>query len=245
MTRIYGLIGRNIGYSFSQQYFTDWFLKTQASDCEYRNFDLPQLEDFPRLLEQEPNLCGLNVTIPYKESIVAYLDELDPKAQAIGAVNVIKFANGKHIGYNSDEYGFRKSLQPMLQAHHQKALILGTGGASKAVAYALSELKIPYSFAARNVAQDNTINYSDINAETFETFQIWINCTPLGTYPQVDSCLDLPYENFTNRHLAYDLIYNPAQSLFLKKAQAHGAHIKNGLEMLVLQAEKAWEIWQR
>lgn len=244
MAQLFGLIGKNIGYSFSKKYFTDRFAQTGANDCIYENFDIAQIEEFKTIIAEHPDLCGLNVTIPYKESIIPYLDELSRKAKKIGAVNVIRFKKGKLKGYNSDAYGFKKSLQPLLKPHYKKALILGTGGASKAVAFALEELDIMYSFAARK-DQVNTIKYEHINATTFDNFQIFINCTPLGTYPNTEVCPELPYEYFNSQHLAYDLIYNPEETLFLKKAKKRGAQTQNGLSMLVNQAEKAWEIWNR
>lgn len=244
MAQLFGLIGQNIGYSFSKKYFTDRFAQTGANDCTYENFDIAQIEEFKKIIANHPDLSGLNVTIPYKESIIPYLDELSRKAQKIGAVNVIRFKKGKLKGYNSDAYGFKKSLQPLLKPHHKKALILGTGGASKAVAFALEELDMMYSFASRK-DQVNTLKYEHINATTFDNFQIFINCTPLGTYPNTNECPDLPYQYFNSQHLAYDLIYNPEETLFLKKAKKRGAQTQNGLSMLVNQAEKAWEIWNR
>lgn len=244
MVKLYGLIGKNIGYSFSKKYFTERFAQTGANDCIYENFDLAHIADFKTILTEHHNLCGLNVTIPYKETIIPYLDELSKKAQKIGAVNVIRFKNGKLKGYNSDAYGFKKSLKPLLESHHKKALILGTGGAAKAIAFALQELEIPYAFASRTT-DSNTIAYQHINATTFDNFQIFINCTPLGTFPNTDACPDIPYEYFTRQHLAYDLIYNPEETLFLKKAKKYGAKTHNGLKMLELQAEKAWRIWNK
>lgn len=243
--KVFGLVGHNISHSFSRKYFTDRFEKDGLSHYSYRNFDLPDIEQFRGIIENNPNLSGLNVTIPYKESIIPYLNKLSAKAFKIGAVNTIRVTKtGKLKGYNTDCYGFKKSLQPLLQPHHKKALILGTGGASKAVAYALEELDLLYTFVSRE-ASGNTIDYNRINATTFDNFQIVINCTPLGTSPNVTECPPLPYEYFTPKHLAYDLIYNPEQTLFLKQAASHGAVIKNGLEMLQLQAEKSWKIWNK
>ena len=191
------------------------------------------------------DLKGLNVTIPYKETVIPFLDKLSKKAVVIGAVNTIKITKkGKLKGYNTDFYGFQKSLEPLLQPHHKKALILGTGGASKGVAFALDELDIPYTFVSRK-AGENAIDYDRINATTFDNYQIIINATPIGTSPNVDASPLLPYEYFTEKHIAYDLIYNPAETQFLKKAAAQGAQIKNGLDMLIFQAEKAWKIWNK
>ena len=243
--KIYGLIGKTIGYSFSKKYFTERFGNTNATDCTYENFDLENISEFTDLIQNHADLQGLNVTIPYKETIIPFLDELSEKATKIGAVNVIRFKkNGKRKGYNSDYFGFKKSLEPLLQSHHKKALILGTGGASKAVAFALEELEIPYSFVSREIRQ-NTIDYERINATTFDNYQIIINCTPLGTSPNTKEFPPIPYQYFTEKHIAFDLIYNPAETEFLKKAKKKGALTQNGLEMLVHQAEKAWEIWNK
>lgn len=239
----FGLVGRNISYSFSKNYFTERFQKEETQDCTYENFDIQDIIDFPEIIKKNPDLVGLNVTIPYKEVVIPFLDELSENAAQIGAVNVIKITkNGKLIGYNSDYYGFKKTLEPLLQSHHKKALILGTGGASKAVAFALQELGISYTFVSRKTAE-NAVDYSQINASTFDEYHIVINCTPLGTSPNTDVFPAIPYDYFTEKHIAFDLIYNPAETQFLKKAKANGAAIKNGLDMLIFQAEKAWEIW--
>jgi len=245
LQKTYGLVGKNIAYSFSKKYFTERFLKTNASHCAYENFDISEIQQFTEVLKNNPNLVGLNVTIPYKEAILPYLDSLSKKSAEIGAVNVIRFTkSGKLKGYNSDAYGFKKALEPMLQEHHKKALILGTGGASKAVAYALKELGILYTFVSRE-ATENTIDYTRINATTFDNFQIVINCTPLGTSPNVKESPPIPYQFFTEKHIAFDLIYNPEETQFLKKAKQKGAIIQNGMAMLAFQAEKAWQIWNK
>lgn len=241
----FGLIGKDISYSFSKKYFTEKFAQDLYEDCSYENFDILNIEDFPSILKNNPNLKGLNVTIPYKESIIPYLDTVSEKAFQIGAVNVIRFTKkGNLKGYNSDWFGFKKSLEPLLQAHHKKALILGTGGAAKAVAFALDQLAITYSFVSRE-ANPNTIDYSLINATTFDNHQIIINCTPVGTSPNTKEFPPIPYTYFSNQHIAFDLIYNPEETEFLKKAKKQGAIIKNGYEMLVYQAEKAWKIWNK
>ena len=240
----FGLLGRNINYSFSKGYFTEKFNGEIFAGCTYENFDVKEITAFPEI-KNTPDLKGLNVTIPYKESIIPFLDTLSEKAFKIGAVNVIRFTKkGNLKGYNSDCYGFKKSLEPLLQPHHKKALILGTGGAAKAVAFALDELNIFYTFVSRE-ATEKTINYDRINATTFDNFQIIINCTPLGTSPNVKEFPPIPYEFFTDKHIAFDLIYNPEETQFLKKAKKKGATIKNGYEMLVFQAEKAWRIWNK
>jgi shikimate dehydrogenase len=241
----FGLIGKDISYSFSKKYFTEKFSKELFDDCTYENFDIPTIEEFPNVLKENPDFKGLNVTIPYKEAIIPFLDTMSDKAFRIGAVNVIRFTKkGNLKGYNSDWYGFKKSLEPLLQPHHKKALILGTGGASKAVAFALDKLGIFYTFVSRE-ATENAIDYNRINTTTFDNFQIIINCTPLGTSPNTKEFPPIPYEFFTEKHIAFDLIYNPEETQFLKKAKKKGATIKNGHEMLVFQAEKAWTIWYK
>jgi shikimate dehydrogenase len=241
----FGLLGRNISYSFSKGYFTDKFNNENFAGCTYENFDIPEITTFAEVIKNTSDLKGLNVTIPYKETVIPFLDKLSKKAELIGAVNTIKITKkGKLKGYNTDYYGFKKSLEPLLQPHHKKALILGTGGASKGVAFALDELDIPYTFVSRE-AKENAIDYTRINATTFDNYQIIINSTPVGTSPNVDAFPLIPYEFFTEKHIAYDLIYNPAETQFLKKAKQQGAQIKNGLDMLIFQAEKAWKIWNK
>jgi shikimate dehydrogenase len=241
----FGLLGRNINYSFSKGYFTDKFNNENFTGCTYENFDIPEISSFPEIIKNTSDLKGLNVTIPYKETVIPFLDKLSKNAAQIGAVNTIKITKkGKLKGYNTDYYGFKKSLEPLLQSHHKKALILGTGGASKGVAFALDELDIPYTFVSRE-AKENAIDYNRINATTFDNYQIIINSTPVGTSPNVDAFPLIPYEFFTDKHIAYDLIYNPAETQFLKRAAAQGAQIKNGLDMLIFQAEKAWKIWNK
>ena len=239
----FGLIGRNISYSFSKGYFAKKFEKENLIGYTYENFDIQDIADFRDISEKD--LSGLNVTIPYKEIVMPYLDKLSKTANFIGAVNTIKFTKkGKLKGYNTDFYGFKKSLKPLLREHHKKALILGTGGASKAVAFALDQLGVGYDFVSTNT-EKHVLSYDAINAETFRAFQIIINCTPLGTFPDVDICPEIPYEYFTAQHIAYDLIYNPSETLFLQKAKGYNAVTKNGFDMLVFQAEKAWKIWNK
>ncbi len=245
LRRRFGLLGHNISYSFSKGYFTEKFSKEHFEGCTYENFDIQEINAFTELKEKNTDLNGLNVTIPYKEAVIPFLDKLSKNAAQIGAVNTIKFTKkGKLKGYNTDYYGFKKSLEPLLEPHHKKALILGTGGASKGVAFALDQLDITYTFVSRE-AKENCIDYSLINATTFDNYQIIINCTPVGTSPNVDLFPLIPYEFFTEKHIAYDLIYNPAETQFLSKAKAQGAQIKNGLDMLIFQAEKAWKIWNK
>ena len=245
MNKMFGLIGKNISYSFSKKYFTTKFEKEELIGNSYENFDLQAITQFPKIIRENPNLKGLNVTIPYKEKIIPYLDKLNEKATKIGAVNCIKFTKkGKLKGYNTDYYGFKKSIEPLLQPHHQKALILGTGGASKAVAFALEELGILHTFVSRSKKED-AMDYKYINATTFDNFQIIINCTPLGTHPNLEEFPPIPYDFFTEEHIAFDLIYNPEETEFLKRAKSKNAVTKNGYEMLVLQAEKGWKIWNK
>jgi shikimate dehydrogenase len=237
----YGLIGKNIAYSFSRNYFTEKFRKLEL-DNTYENFDIEDLSKFPDSIQNNPNLKGLNVTIPYKEAVIPYLDGLSETAQKIGAVNTIQIKNRKLTGHNTDYYGFQKSLEPLLKPNHKKALILGTGGASKAVAFALDTLGISYRFVSRT-QQVNAVGYESLTKDVFNNHQIIINTTPIGTFPNTSDCPNIPYDMLTPSHIAFDLIYNPAETEFLKKAKSFGATTKNGLEMLELQAEKAWEIW--
>ncbi|ENI5846062.1 shikimate dehydrogenase [Flavobacterium psychrophilum] len=239
-----GLLGKNISYSFSQNYFTNKFKQEKNSnDFSYENFDIQSIEEFTKILQINSNLIGLNVTIPYKETIIPFLDELSQNAKEIGAVNTIRISpNGKLFGDNTDYFGFNKSLKPLLKSHHKKALILGTGGAAKAVAFGLKKLNIESLFVSR-LEQESTITYNEINAKIFDDYQIIINCTPLGTTPKTELFPDIPYSFFTPKHIAFDLIYNPEKTVFLEKAENKGAIIKNGYDMLVFQAEKAWEIW--
>ena len=239
-----GLLGKKISYSFSQNYFTTKF-KQEGIDTSfsYENFDIQNIEGFTTILKNNPELIGLNVTIPYKEAIIPFLDELSENAQEIGAVNTIRISpNGKLFGDNTDFFGFNTSLEPLLKPHHKKALILGTGGAAKAVAFGLKKLNIDSVFVSRQ-KKENTIIYNQIDAKTFDEHQIIINCTPLGTFPKTELFPDIPYQYFTSRHIAFDLIYNPKKTAFLKNAENHGATTQNGYNMLFFQAEKAWEIW--
>ncbi|HAZ57942.1 MAG: shikimate dehydrogenase [Bacteroides graminisolvens] len=244
----YGLVGYPLKHSFSIGYFNEKF-SSEKIEAEYINFEIPDINNFPEIIEANPNLHGLNVTIPYKEKVIPYLDELDKQAAAIGAVNVIKIIRNKGgkpklIGYNSDIIGFTQSIQPLLQSHHKKALILGTGGASKAVFHGLKNLGIEAKFVSRT-ARFGMLTYEELNAEIIKEYTVIVNCTPVGMYPKVDACPDIPYEAITSEHLLYDLLYNPNITLFMKKGEAKGAVTKNGLEMLLLQAFAAWEIWQK
>ncbi len=240
----FGLLGKNISYSFSRKYFSVKFEKLGLKDYKYGNFDIPEIEEFPFLLyHREHEYRGINVTIPYKEAVMRYLDAIDEDAKKIGAVNTIKVTDdNKLVGYNTDYYGFQKSIEPFIKEHHKNALILGTGGASKAIAYALKKMNIDYKFVSRKV-DENMFLYSALNEEILEKHTIVVNCTPIGTHPNVDECPNIPFQFITNKHLFFDLIYNPEETKFLIEAKKRGATIKNGYEMLELQAEKSWEIW--
>ncbi|WP_228235480.1 shikimate dehydrogenase family protein [Allomuricauda sp. M10] len=240
-TNRFGLLGRNISYSFSQGYFTQKFKDLGLSNYSYENFDIQKIEEIVDILSQE-HLRGFNVTIPYKEEIIPYLGELDAKAEKIGAVNTIKIAENSLKGFNTDAFGFQKSLEPFLKPHHTKALILGTGGASKAVRFVLDELGITNIYVSRQKKQGQ-LTYEDLSQSIVEEHTVIINCTPLGTHPNISNKPDIPYSFLNENHLLYDLIYNPDKTTFLALGEAQGAHICNGLQMLKLQAEKAWEIW--
>jgi shikimate dehydrogenase len=241
----FGLLGKNINYSFSRGYFAEKFAHENLENCSYENFDITDIVNFGDIIAANPALKGMNVTIPYKEVVIPYLDKLSKKALQIGAVNTIKISKkGKLKGYNTDCYGFKKALEPLLKSHHKKALILGTGGSSKAVAFALAALDIDFKFVSRS-PKENAFAYHEIDASVFNTYQIVINCTPIGTSPNVAAAPDITYSLFTPNHIAFDLIYNPAETAFLRQAKNFGASTKNGLEMLVFQAEKAWEIWNK
>ncbi len=238
----YGLIGRNISYSFSRGYFSNKFSELGLESHSYENFDLDSIDQFPDILEHTKDIKGFNVTIPYKEKIIPFLTQIDLEAKAIGAVNTIKLIEGQTVGYNTDAYGFYKSLAPHLEKHHKTALILGTGGASKAIAYVLGKLGVKFKFVSRN-PEEGQLNYTDLDAAMVEEYSILINCTPLGTHPNVTDKPAIPYEGITTKHLLYDLIYNPEKTAFLAAGEQAGAKICNGAKMLQLQAEKAWEIW--
>jgi len=239
----FGLIGKSLSHSFSRSYFEKKFIENELNDHFYKNFELETIEQFSNVLKTQ-NLKGLNVTNPYKESIIPFLDELSIEAKEIGAVNCINIVNGKTIGYNTDAYGFGQSIKPFLDTTHGRALILGTGGASKAVAYALKKIGVEVFFTtSSNKKNTNTFFYDEINEGMMSAFKLIINTTPLGLYPNINEAPALPYHLFTDKHLAYDLIYNPEQTLFLKQAKEKGAVTINGLSMLHLQAQKSWEIW--
>ena len=241
----YGLIGYPLGHSFSKSYFNEKF-ENEGINAEYINFEIPTLDSLPEILASNPELKGLNVTIPYKEKVISYLDSISPEARAIGAVNVIRVdhkGNDTYLkGFNSDVIGFTKSIEPLLERFHKKALILGTGGASKAVNFGLKSLGLETVFVSR-FERPGTIQYSQITPDIIQEYNVIVNCTPCGMYPHIDECPQLPYEAMTSKNILYDLLYNPDETLFMKKGAQHGATVKNGLEMLLLQACASWEFW--
>ena len=239
----FGLLGKNISYSFSQGYFTQKFKDLGLTNHSYENFDIQNMEELKNVLAQD-NLKGLNVTIPYKQDVISYLDELDAKAEKIGAVNTIQFTKNGLKGFNTDAYGFKKSLEPFLKPHHRNALILGTGGASKAVRFVLDELGIANTYVSRSKKQGQ-YTYEELDKDIIKKNTLIINCTPLGTFPNVEAKPQIPYQYIGAKHLLYDLIYNPEKTAFLALGEANGATICNGLKMLEQQAEKAWEIWNQ
>lgn len=242
----YGLIGYPLGHSFSISYFNQKF-QDENIDAVYENYEIPSIDELPEVLSSNPELKGINVTIPYKEKVLPFLDSISPEARAIGAVNVIRVSHkgNKTLlkGYNSDVIGFTKSIEPMLDKKlHQKALILGTGGASKAIDYGLRNLGLETVFVSR-YERPGTIQYQNITPEIVKEYNVIINCTPLGMYPKTEVCPELPYEAMDNHTILYDLIYNPDETLFMKRGAEYGANVKNGLEMLLLQAFSSWEFW--
>ena len=242
--KIYGLIGRSLGHSFSGKYFFEKFRKENIVDCEYRNFEIRDLNTEIPGLKKDAGLQGLNVTIPYKTAILPFLDRLSDECSRIQACNCIKIKNGKWEGLNTDVAGFEQSFTPHLKPIHQKAIILGTGGASLAVAYVLQKLNIDFLKASRSKRNvKSVISYDDITVKTMNDFQIFINTTPLGTFPNINECPSLPYEHITSQHYFFDLVYNPSKTLFLSLAEKKGATVENGSKMLAIQAEESWKIW--
>lgn len=246
----YGLIGYPLGHSFSQRYFTAKFEREGIADARYDLFPLPDIGALPALLAAHPRLCGLNVTIPHKVAVLPYLDALDAAAREIGAVNVIRIQHGRLTGFNTDVVGLEQSLRPWLDAARQpgrniRALILGTGGAALSVAFVLKKWGIPFQSVSRNPHQERQLTYTDLQTLDFTEIDWIFNTTPLGTFPDTEKCPDLPFQQLGPQHLVYDLVYNPPETLLLQRARARGCSVKNGLEMLQLQAEAAWAIWQQ
>lgn len=242
--KTYGLIGFPLTHSFSQKYFTEKFEKEGLTDIFFHNFPLSSIDRFPELLISYPSLKGLNVTIPYKEKILQYVLHLSGEVREIGATNCITINNGELFAYNTDIIGFRESFIKKLKPYHTKALILGTGGSSKAVQYVLNRLGVDFLVVSRKRrGEEKCIQYHQVSSETLNEFKVIINCTPLGMSPNEDSCPDIPYSFLTPRHYLFDLVYTPAKTLFLKKGEEKGAAIENGYEMLVAQAEAGWKLW--
>lgn len=240
----FGLIGENLAHSFSEKYFAKKFESMNLSEHTYKNFEFQNESELAMfLLDDVFKLNGFNVTIPYKESIIPYLDELHETAISVNAVNTVKIIGDKLKGYNTDIYGFLKAFESLIKTSYKKAIILGTGGASKSVAFALESKGISVSFVSRSSINKEMFSYKELTQEVIETHQIIINCTPVGTFPNINDYPDIPYKFINANHLVLDLIYNPAQTSFLKKAEEKGAQTNNGLQMLEFQAEKAWEIW--
>ena len=235
--RTFGLIGKTLVHSFSEGYFNNKFHKEDINDADYKNFELNNISEFTDLISKM-KLSGLNVTIPYKESVIPFLDELTPQAKAIGAVNTIQFKDNKLIGHNTDTIGFSQSIYPLLD-ERKKALILGNGGASKAIQYTLKTLNIEYKIVSRK----SSFDYSDITSKSIGYYDIIINTTPLGTYPEIADFPQIPYKALNENHLLFDLIYNPIESTFLRFGKTKNCSIKNGLEMMEIQAESSWKIW--
>lgn len=244
--RLFGLIGFPLSHSFSKGYFSHKFQEEEIENCEYENFPLEDISLLPGVLKEHPDLAGLNVTIPYKQQVIPFLNEISPEAAEIGAVNTIRISRSGNEtllkGFNTDVHGFMESLRPLLKKQHQSALVLGTGGASKAVVFALNKLGLDYKMVSRQKLPDG-FTYPELSHEIMQQYTVIINTTPLGTFPKVDELPPLPYQFLTSEHLLYDLVYNPAETAFLKQGLQQGCQIKNGLEMLHLQAEKAWSIW--
>ena len=246
-TKVYGLIVYPLGHSFSQTFFNQKF-EAEGINARYENFAIPDIGDFMEVFAETPNLDGLNVTIPYKQQVMAYLNDVDPVAQRVGAVNVIQVIRGKAdndfrlIGFNSDIVGFTRSIAPLLQPHHKRALVLGTGGASRAVCCGLQDVGVEPQLVSRT-KRDGVLTYDELTPEVMASHTVIVNTTPLGMYPHVDECPDIPYDLINSDFLCYDLLYNPDTTLFMKRAEEHGATVKNGLEMLLLQAFESWEIW--
>lgn len=239
----FGLIGYPLVHSFSKGYINAKFQEWGRTDCRYDNFPIASIDEIAGLLKVQTDLVGLNVTIPYKEAVIPFLDELDEVANAVGAVNCIHIRNGKTKGYNTDVFGFEMSIKPFLENRYERALILGTGGASKAVAFVLERWGIPFHLVSRNPQGERKLGYDVLKPEVLHHFPLIINTTPVGTYPDIDACPLLPYEGLTERHFLYDLIYNPEETTFLRLGRLSGAKTMNGHAMLILQADRSWQIW--
>jgi shikimate dehydrogenase len=241
--KLYGIIGYPLGHSFSKKYFTEKFENEGITDTSYEVFPLEIIDGLKKLLLKRPELCGLNITIPHKQTVLSYLDDKENLPGELKACNCIKISNGKLIGYNTDVIGFEKSLLPQLKKHHTSALILGNGGAAEAVKFVLNKLNITFKVVSRKLHEGSDLTYTDLNKQIIKNSLLIINTTPLGTFPNTDDCADIPYQYLTPQHFLYDLVYNPAKTLFLQNGEAQGAAIENGYNMLVIQAEESWKIW--
>ncbi len=241
--KVYGIIGYPLDHSFSQRYFTEKFQRESLMDCRYETFPIKSIDELAYILEQHPGLLGLNVTIPYKRSVLPYLNDLSSIPSGVHACNCIRVKDGKLIGYNTDVTGFERSLLPHLKDHPGSALILGNGGAAEAVKYVLRKLNIPFTTVSRKKQEGTDLSYDELNETIIKDNNLIINTTPLGTFPDVNACPDIPYSALTSRHHLFDLVYNPEKSLFLQQGEQQGAGIQNGYEMLVIQAEESWKIW--
>ena len=241
--KLYGLIGYPLGHSFSKKYFTGKFIKEGIDDCNYENFSINTIDELNTLLLQNPQLCGFNITIPYKQAILPFLDDATHLPVRVTACNCVKIVERKLIGYNTDVTGFERSLLFKLKKYHTQALILGNGGAAEAVKFVLNKLNIEFKTVSRKLHKGSNLTYADLNQEIIEKHQLIINTTPLGTYPNVLECPAIPYQFLTPKHYLFDLVYNPAQTLFLQRGEQKKAIIKNGYDMLEIQAEESWRIW--
>ena len=239
----YGLIGYPLTHSFSKKYFTEKFIREGIRDCSYELYPISSIDELEDLIKQNPGLQGLNVTLPYKRSVLQHLSDSNNIPSGLRACNCIKFTNGKRSGYNTDIAAFERSLGTGLKNHHTSALVLGNGGAAESVKFVLQKLKIGYKIVSRRIHDDTEVTYADLNETIISENKLIINTTPVGTFPNVDDCPDLPYQYVTAQHFLFDLVYNPEKTLFLQKGEEQGATIKNGYEMLVLQAEESWKIW--
>lgn len=242
--KLYGLIGYPLGHSFSKQYFSEKFAKEGLNDCSFEAFPIPSIDLFPALLRENPELKGLSVTIPYKEQVLKFVTEISEEVKYIGATNSIKINGNKLTAYNTDIVGFEQSFSKLLQPHHKKALVLGTGGAAKAVQYVLSKLSIEFLVVSRaENLQTGYINYKMIDEKIMKEYSIIINCSPVGMSPNENACPNIPYHSINAQHYLYDLVYKPSKTLFLQKGEENGALVQNGYEMLLIQAEASWKIW--
>ena len=241
--RLFGIIGYPLGHSFSQKYFAEKFQREEIKDCRYETYPIKNIDELDLVLKQQPQLEGLNITIPHKQSILSFLDDSTNISFGLNACNCVRIVDGRLIGYNTDVIGFERSLVSQINHHHTSALILGNGGAAEAVKFVLQQLNIIYKIVSRKIQKDTELTYADLNETIIKENLLIINTTPLGTFPAIDECPEIPYEYLTPQHLLYDMVYNPEKTLFVKKGEERRAQTKNGYEMLVIQAEESWKIW--